>query len=62
MITGEEVHVLPGDVTLHSRALAIEVIVFVCGFVGLLVSALSGHCPVHQLALEFVFESVRILG
>ena len=55
MVMGKEVHVLPGDVTLRSRAMAIEVVVFVYGSVGSLVGTLSRHCPVHQLALQFVF-------
>uniref|UniRef100_A0A7C9A047 Uncharacterized protein n=1 Tax=Opuntia streptacantha TaxID=393608 RepID=A0A7C9A047_OPUST len=67
---GKEVHVLPGAVTLHSRALAKEAVVFVFellgrwvsqlalqfvfGAVESLVGTLSGLCPVHQLALQFV--------
>ena len=57
---GKKVHVLPGGVTLRSRAMAIEVVVFVFGSVSSLVDTLGGHCPVHQLALEFVFGYVRI--
>jgi len=51
MVMGKEVRVLLGAVTLHSRAIAIEMVVFVFGFVGSLVGTLSGLCPVHQLAL-----------
>jgi len=40
--------------------MAIEVVVFVFGFVGSLVGTLSGHCPVHQLALQFVFGSIWV--
>jgi len=54
----KEVYVWPGAVTFHSRAMAIEMIVFVFGSVGLLVGTLSGYCPVHQLALQFVFGSM----
>ena len=43
MVIGKEVHVLPGAVTLHYRAVAIEVVVFVCGSVGSFVGTLSGH-------------------
>jgi len=59
---GKEVHVLTGAVTLLSRATAIEVVVFVFGSVGSLVGTLSRHYPVHQLALQFVFGSVWVLG
>ena len=51
MVMGKEVHVLPGDVTLRSRAMTIEVFVFVYGSVGSLVGTLSGLCPGQQLAL-----------
>ena len=51
MVMGEEVHVLPGDVTLRYRAIAIEVVVFVYGSVGSLVGTLSGLYLVHQLGL-----------
>ena len=61
-VMGKEVHVLPGAVTLHSRAMAIEMVVFVFGSVGSLVGTLSGHCPMHQLAPQFVFGFVRISG
>ena len=60
MIMQKEVHVLPGPVTLGSRALTKEVVVFVYGSVGSLVDTLSGLCPVHQLALQFVFGSVWV--
>uniref|UniRef100_A0A7C8YN42 Uncharacterized protein n=1 Tax=Opuntia streptacantha TaxID=393608 RepID=A0A7C8YN42_OPUST len=62
MVIGKEVHVLPGAVTLRSRAMVIKVVVFVFGFVGSLVSTLSGLYSVHQLALLSVFGSVRIPG
>jgi len=60
MVMGKEVHVLPGAVTLRFRAMAIEVVVLVYGSVGSLVGTLSGLCPVHQSALQFVFGSVRV--
>jgi len=65
MVMGKEVHVLPWAVTLHSRAMGpmgIEVVVFVYGSVGSLVGTLSGLCLVYQLALQFVFGSVRVLS
>uniref|UniRef100_A0A7C8YMV3 Uncharacterized protein n=1 Tax=Opuntia streptacantha TaxID=393608 RepID=A0A7C8YMV3_OPUST len=62
MVIGKEVHVLPGAVTLRSKAMAIEVVVFVFGSVGSLVGILSGLCSIHQLALLFVFGSVRVPG
>ena len=58
MVMGKEVHVLLGTVTLRSRVMATEVVVFVYGSVGSLVGTLSGFCPVHQLALQFVFGPV----
>ena len=60
MVVGKEVHVLAGPVTLRSRAIVIEVVVFVIGSVRSLVGTLSGHCPVHQLALQFVFGSIWV--
>jgi len=47
---------------IFSRAMTIEVVVFVFGSVGSLVDTLSRHCPVHQLALQFVFGSVWVPG
>jgi len=44
MVMEKELHVLPGAVTLRSRAMAIEVVVFVFGSIGSLVSTLSRHC------------------
>ena len=52
---GKEVHVLPETVTFCSRAMAIEVVVFVFGSVRSLVGTMSRPCRVHQLALQFVF-------
>jgi len=60
MVIGKKVHVLPWAVTLHSRAMAIEVVVFVYGSVESFVGTLSGLCPVHPLALHFVFGFVRV--
>ena len=40
--------------------MAIEVVVFLFGSVRLLVGTLSGHCQIHQLAIQFVFGSVRV--
>ena len=62
MVMGKEVHVLPGAVTLRSKAMTIKVVVFVFGSVRSLVGTLSGHCPVHQLTLQFVFGFVRVPG
>ena len=59
---GKEVHVLPGAVILRSRVMAIEVVVFMFGSVGLLVGTLSGHYSVHQLAPQFVFGSMWVPG
>jgi len=61
VIMGKEVHVLPRAITLRSRAMAIELVVFVYGSVKSLVGTLNGLCPVHQLDLQFVFGSVRVL-
>jgi len=58
---GKEVHVLLVTVTLRSKAMAIKVVVFVFWSVRSLVGTLSGHCLVHQLALQFVFGSVWVL-
>ena len=60
MVMEKEVHVLPEAITLRSRAVAIEVVVFVVGSVGSLVGTLHRHCPVHQLAPQFVFGSVWV--
>jgi len=62
MIMGKEVHIVPGAITLRSKVMAIEMVVFVFGSVGLLVGNLSGQCPAHQLTLQFVFGSVWIPG
>jgi len=55
---GEEVHVLLKAITLHSRAMSIEIAVFV--WIG--GGTLSGHCPVHNLTPQSVrfrsFESL----
>jgi len=59
---GERSSCLAWAITLRSRAMAIEVVVFVFEFVGSLVGTLSGHCPVYQLALQFVLGFVRIPG
>jgi len=57
---GETSSCLTWDCHIRSRALAKEVVVFVYGSVGSLVGTLSGLCPVHQLALQFVFGSVWV--
>ena len=70
MVLGKEVHVLPGAVTFVlelspkkrlSLCLSCWVVgwyplalQFVSGAVGSLVGTLSGLCPVHQWALQFV--------
>ena len=56
---GKEVYVLPRAITLYSRVMVIEVVVFVFEFVGSLVGTLSGHCPVHQLAPQFGLRLCR---
>jgi len=60
MVMRKEVHVLPEAVTLHSSIIITEVVVFVFGSVRSLVDTFSGHCPVHQLAPQFVFGSVWV--
>jgi len=62
MVMGKEVHVLPGAVTLRSGVMAIEMVVFVFGSVGSLVGTVSGHFLIHQLAIQFLFRSMRIPG
>ena len=57
---GERSSCLTWGCHIRSRALAKEVVVFVYGFVESLVGTLSGLCLVHQLALRFVFGSVRV--
>jgi len=54
---GEISSCLAWDCHIRSRAIAIEVVVFVFRSVGLLVGTLSGRCLVYQLALQFVFGS-----
>jgi len=51
---GQEVHVLLETVTLHSRAIVIEVVVFMFGSMWVVVGTLSGHCLIHQLTPQFV--------
>ena len=60
---GKEVHVFFRAITLCSRFMVIEIVVFAFGSVESLVGTLSRHCPIHQLTPQFVlFESMWVPG
>jgi len=59
---GERSSCLTWGCYIRSRAIATEVVISVFGSVGSLVGTLSGHCLIHQLALQFVFGSMQVPG